>query len=203
MLPDSYCDRWQTQRFVRRYQDGYPNSSDASDRLQEFLRLDRRLETISENLHPDFRYSGPSSFTSPKIDPYTLFSLQSLYRLCACVLHLSFVPLFSSTPQDPEISKKLMRMCAEEAVKHSIVILDMATAFLSTRPDKSRLSSMTGFAMFVSSIVQIRSLSAQGKIKTHAGHLKAAISILTELTQYWAPLRGLASKPVSLSEYTS
>jgi hypothetical protein len=191
MLPNAYCDRWQIQRFVGRYQDGH--SRDPSDRLQEFLKLDRRLETLSENLHTDFKYSGPSSFTSPKLDPYTLFSLQCLYRLCACALHSSLVPLFSSTPSDPEISKKLVRMCAEEAVKHSMITLDMATAFLNTRPDKSRLSSMTGYAMFVSSAVKIRSLGAQGKLRTHAGHLKAAITILRYLNEYWSPLRGLVS----------
>ncbi len=196
MLPSANCNRWQIQRFVRRHQDG--NSSDTSERLDEFLKLDRRLESIGEKLPLDFKYSGPSSFTSPKLDPYTLFSLQSLYRLCACALHSSLVPLFSSTPPDPDISKKLVRMCAEEAVKHSVITLDMATSFLSIRPDKSRLSSMTGYAMFVSSAIQIRSLGAQGKLKTHAGHIRAAISILRELNQYWTPLRALVSKSTTL-----
>lgn len=200
MIPDADPDRWQTQRFVRRYQDGYSNPDDTSERLQEFLRLDRRLEMITENLHPDFKYSGPSSFTSPKLDPYILFSLQSLYRLCACTLYSSFVPLFSSTPADPEISKNLVRMCAEQVVKHSVIALDMANAFLSIHPDKSRLSSMTGFAIFVTSLIQIRSLGAQGKLKTHAGHLKAAISILKELNLYWIPLRSLVSETVYLSQ---
>jgi hypothetical protein len=196
MLLNAYGSRWQIQRFVRRYQDG--QSSDPSDRLQEFLKLDRRLETVFENLHADFKYSGPASFISPKLDLYTLFSLQCLYRLCACVLHSSLVPLFSSIPSDPEISKKVVRMCAEEAVKHSVITLDMATAFLNTRPDKSRLSSMTGYAMFVSSAVQIRSLGVQGKLGTHAGHLKAAIAILRHLNEYWAPLRGLVSNFICL-----
>lgn len=195
MLPNAYCGRWQIQRFVKSYQDGH--SSDPADRLQEFLTLDRRLETVFENLHSDFKYSGPSSFTSPKLDPYTLFSLQCLYRLCACALHSSLVPLFSSDPSDPEISKNLVRMCAEETVKHSVITLDMATAFLSTRPDKSRLSSTTGYAMFVSSAVQIRSLTAQGKLKTHAGYLKAAITILRQLKEYWSLLRGLVSDFIS------
>ena len=196
MRANAHFDRWQIQQFVRRYQDG--NSHNNSDRLHEFLKLDRCLEEISNNLHPDFKYSSPASFNSLKLDPYALFSIQSLYRLCVCALHSSLVPLFSSKPPDPEISKKLVRMCAEETVKQSAITLDMATAFLSIRPDKSRLSSMTGFAMFVSSAIQIRSLGAQRKLNTHAGYLKAAVSILKDLNQYWTPLRSLVSNSIYL-----
>jgi hypothetical protein len=192
---NAYCGRWEISRFVKRHQEG--QSSDATDRLQAFLKLDRRLEIVYESLHSDLKYSGPSSFISPKLDPYILFSIQCLYRVCACALHSSFVPLFSSTPSDSGISKKLIRMCAEEAVKHSMITLDMATAFLSIRPEKSRLSSMTGYAMFISSAIQVRSLSAQGKLRTHAGHLKAAASILKQLKEYWYPLRDMVSISVS------
>jgi hypothetical protein len=79
-------------------------------------------------------------------------------------------------------------------MKHSAMLLDMATAFLSTRPDISRLPSITGFAMFVASTIHFKSLVAQRKLQTYgAGRLKAAVSILERLKEYWAYLNGLVS----------
>jgi len=181
---------WEIQHFVKQYVDNYPG--DSLKRISTLLALDRRLEIFFENLHPDFRYLGLSSFTSLKTDPCRLFSLHCIYHLCACVLHSSIVPIFSGTPSDPQISKKLARMSAEEAVKHSMITIDMAMAFLSICPDKSRLSGITGYALFVSSTVQFKSLSAQGKLQSQGtSRCNAAILILEQLKEYWCPLRGM------------
>lgn len=85
-------------------------------------------------------------------------------------------------------------MAAEESVKHAAVILDMATAFMGTRPDISRLPSMVGFAMFVASTIQFKSLGAQRKLQTYGtARFKAAIVILDRLKEYWDSLQGLVS----------
>jgi hypothetical protein len=97
---------------------------------------------------------------------------------------------------NPYISKKAVRLSAEESVKHAAVVLDMATAFMSSRPDISRLQSMVGFAMFVASTIQFKSLVAQRKLQIYGtGRFKAAIMILDRLKEYWDPLQGSVSLP--------
>lgn len=188
--PSLIDNRWEIQHFVRHHNERQAN--DSSERIHTLLALDRRLELIFESFPPDFKYLGPVSFISSKLDPYKLFSLHCLYRVCGAVLHSSIVPLFSSNQPDPEIPQKYLRMCAEEALRHSKLTLNLCSAFLRIRPDKSRLTSLTGYALFVSSSIHFRSLSAQGKLQTcQMNNLRAAISIIDHLKEYWHPLQGL------------
>jgi hypothetical protein len=170
-------------------------------RFATLHELDGRLGLVLENLHPDLRYVGASTFAVVKLDPYKLFELHCLYRLCACALHSSVVPLFSSTPStNTTASSKMVRLSAEEAVKHAVTTLKMATVFLSAiRPDISRLPSITGFAMYVASVIYVKSLVAQRELTSapsnttnfpHIGRLKAAVSILDRLKDYWLTLNG-------------
>jgi hypothetical protein len=185
--------RWDIQRFVRQNVD---SSYDSLRRVSRLVILDRRLEIFFENLHPDFRYPGLASFTSPKTDPYRLFSLLCLSNLCACALYSSIVPVFSGTPSDSRIPKKLSGMYAEEAVKCSMFIADIATAFLGICPDISRLSGLSGYALFVSCSVQFKALSAQGQLQSKGtGHCNAAISILKHLKEHSHPLQGIVHCP--------
>lgn len=85
-------------------------------------------------------------------------------------------------------------MSAEEAVDHSMLLIDLAADFLTTSPDKSRLPSMIGYAMFVAATIQFKSLGAQGKLRDYSlARLYPAVSILDQLKEYWRPLRGLVS----------
>jgi hypothetical protein len=182
--------RWEIQNFVKQYVDDGPH--DFPEKISTLLALDRRLEIGFENLDASFRYIGPQSFTYDTIDPYKVFLLNCVYHLCACVLHSSIVPLFSTAASDPQISKKFVRMSAGEAFKHSMLIIDMAAGFLSISPDISRLSSVTGYALFVSSSVQFKSLSAQGRLyNQRTSRFNAALLILKHLKGYWRPLQGL------------
>lgn len=181
--------RWEIQHFVK--QDNDITEDNATD-IAALVLLDRKLENFQEKLHPILAYQGPNTFASPMIDPYRLFGLHCIAHVCACVLHSSVVPLFSNNTPNPQMSKKLVRLSAEEAVKHSGLLVEMAEAFLPACPDKSRLSAMTGYAVFVSVSIQFKALLAQGKLESHGiGHCRAAISILETLKGYWAPLQNL------------
>lgn len=71
---------------------------------------------------------------------------------------------------------------------------------MSSRPDISRLPSIVGFAMFVGSTIQFKSLQAQRKLQTYGtGRFKAAIFILERLKAYWDSLEGLVSRSCLLS----
>jgi hypothetical protein len=169
---------------------------DSLNRIPKFLALDRRLEIFLEKLHPDFCYLGLSSLTPLKTDPYRLFSLHCIYHLCACILHSSIVPVFSGVASDPQIPKRFSRMSAKEAIKHSTIVLDMATTFLNICTDVTRLSGVTGYALFVSSSVQFKSLSAQGKLQNHGiGRCNAAILMLQQLKAYSRPLQVIVFYP--------
>jgi hypothetical protein len=182
--------RWEIQNFVKQHVDS--DLHDFPKKISTLLALDRHLEIGFENLHTDFRYIGPQSFANDTIDPYKVFLLNCVYHLCACVLHSTIVPVFSTAASDPQISKKFVRLSAEESVKHSMLIIDMAAAFLSISPDISRLSSVTGYALFVSSSIQFKSLSAQGILHNQRiSRFNAALLILKHLKVYWHPLRGL------------
>jgi hypothetical protein len=180
------------QRFLKL--PGDDTAYDASIKIAGLLELDRRLGKVFDDLHPDLRYVNVATFTASKLDKYRIFSFHTLYRSTSCSLHSSVVPLFANTAMNPHISTKVRRLSAEECVKHAAIILDMATALMSSRPDISRLPSMVGFAMFVASVIQFKSLSAQRKLETFGtGRFKAAILILDCLKEYWDSLRGLVS----------
>lgn len=180
---------WEIQHFIKQHMGG--SHHDSLSRLPTFLTLDRRLEIFLEKLHLDFRF-GLSSSAPLKTDPYRLFSLHCIYHLCGCILHSSIVPIFSNVSSNPQISKRFIRTSAKEAIKHSNIIADMATTFLNICTDVSRLSGITGYALFVSSSVQFKSLSAQGKLQSHGiNRCIAAIAMLQKLKEYSRPLQGI------------
>lgn len=163
-------------------------------RISKLTSLDRRLEDVYENIHPDFRSTTSAALANAKCDPYRLFGLHAIYHLCACALHSSIVPVFSGASPDPHISKKQTRLSAEESVKHSIMLADMATTFTSIYIDKSRISSFTGYALFVSCNIQFKARVAQGRLRSHGtSRLNAAISIIEELKDYWQPQGSIVS----------
>lgn len=181
---------WEVQRFSK-----VPSEEtlhDASRKIAGLLELDRRMAKVYDSFHPHLQFVNATTFTSPKIDKYRLLTLHLLYRASNCALHSSIVPLFSNSTTNPHVSKKVVRLSAEESVKHAALILDMATAFMSSRPDISRLPSIVGFAMFVASTIQFKSLGAQRKLQTYGtSRFRAAIFILDRLKEYWDSLQGL------------
>ncbi|KAL5315282.1 hypothetical protein ACEPPN_016149 [Leptodophora sp. 'Broadleaf-Isolate-01'] len=180
---------WEIQHFVKHKGS---NPADPSGRIATLFELDRRLGIVFENFHPDLRYQQADSLTSAKLDPYRLFSIHCLYRLCACALHTSIVPLFSESPSTPLVSKKLVRISAEESVKHASLMLDMASVLLTTRPDISRLPSIIGYAMFVACTVHFKSLVAQRRLQKYGtSRFRGAVCILEQLKEYWATNQGL------------
>ena len=188
---DSVC-RWEVQRFLK--VPGEETLHGASTKIAGLLELDRRMAKIYDSFHPHLQFVNATTFTSPKIDKYRLLTLHLLYRASNCALHSSIVPLFSNSTTNPHVSKKVVWLSAEESVKHAALMLDMATAFMSSRPDISRLPSIVGFAMFVASTVQFKSLGAQRKLQTYGtGRFRAAIFILDRLKEYWDSLQGLVS----------
>jgi len=169
-------------------------ATNSSSIIAEIFEFDRRLGKVFEEFHPDLQYVNADTFLSPKIDKYRLFALHTLFRSTNCALHSSTVPLFSNTPRNPHFSKKAVRLSAEESVKHSALILDMATAFMSSRPDISRLTSLVGFAMFVATTIQLKSLIVQRKLQTYGtGRFRAAITILDHMRRYWNSLQNFVS----------
>jgi len=87
-------------------------------------------------------------------------------------------------------------MSAKEAIKHSTIIIDMATTFLNICTDVTRLSGITGYALFVSSFIQFKSLSAQGKLQSHGiSRCNAAILMLQHLKEYSRPLQEIVFYP--------
>jgi hypothetical protein len=173
---------------------------DSLKRLSQLQELDQQLELIHDNLNPDFQYTDQSSFANREVrHSYQLFSVHALYHLCVCTVHSSIVPVFSNIPPDPRISKKLTRLSAEEAVKHSLKLCNMATDFLGIVPDKSRCPSFSAYAMFVAASIQFKSLGAQGLLRNDSiGRLYPAISILERVKRIWRPLEGLVRNRQSL-----
>ena len=167
----------------------------------KFLELDQRVRLVFEKFPADFQYLNSDSFQSPKLNPYSLFSLHSLYRLCSCTLHSSIIPLFSNNSTNRHIPKKFSRWSVEESVRHTESILDMATAFLATRPDTSRIPSFSGYSLFVACSIYFKCLVAQRKLHIQdMSRFKAAISILRNIKEYWAVIQGLVrTSPTSLS----
>lgn len=87
-------------------------------------------------------------------------------------------------------------MSAEEALKHSQTLLNMATEFLGIHPERTRCPSFSAYAMFVAASIQFKSLSAQGLLRSDSvGRLYPAISIIERVKRIWHPLEGLVRCP--------
>lgn len=179
--------RVEIRRFVDTLKD--IKDRDVQDTVAKFLDLDSKLGSALDYLGPDLRYVDLATFTSQKGDNCKLFWLHGLYRLGALTLHSALVPVFSNDPPHPHISKKLVRLSAEEVIRHSSFALDMATAFLNTNPDLSRMASTTAYVMFVTINLHFRYLVAQRTLRAHGlGRFKAAIFIIDRLKIYWSNL---------------
>ncbi|KAH6669036.1 hypothetical protein B0J14DRAFT_155469 [Halenospora varia] len=176
--------------FTKLYEPSDPKR--VPEMMSAFFELDAKLGLAIDHLDPSIRHSNVAAFKSPKVNPHLLFWLHGLYRLCACTLHSFFVPLFSNIPPHSLVSRKLVRISAEEVVKHAALTLDMATAFLSTKPDISRLPSTTGYSLYVAVTLHFKSLVAQRKVgSSHMGRLRAALLIIERLKLYWNTVQGL------------
>ncbi|CAG8958161.1 hypothetical protein HYFRA_00000512 [Hymenoscyphus fraxineus] len=185
--------RVEIRRFVDTLKD--IKEMDVQRTVATFLELDSKLSLALDYLGPEHRYADLATFTSQKCDNYKLFWLHGLYRLGALTLHSSLVPVFSNDPPHPLISKKLVRLSAEEVIRHSACTLDMATAFLNTNPDLSRMASTTAYLLFVAINLHFRALVAQRTLRIHGlGRFKAAIFIIDRLQIYWTTLSGLWTK---------
>lgn len=172
--------------------------------------MDRQLEVFHEDIASEYRYINPKSFSNAKY-PYRVWAVHCLYHLNLCALHSSVVPIFSSTPADSKLSKKLIRLCAEQAIKSSLIIADLANVFVSMQMDVTQvgkrrtssgnamltslqLNSIFGYAIFVASCIHFKSLGAQRKLRSHGiGRLYGAITILKTLKEMWYPLKPLVS----------
>jgi hypothetical protein len=182
--------RWEIHRFVKLYAEKGPH--DTSKRIPTLQKLYCQLDKINEKMQPAYRYKDMWSFGSgDKTLDYQVFFLQCIYHLCACTLHSSILPVFSSSPPDPQIHKTFSRISAKQTVKHSKTLINMATAFLAIHKNRSRLPTLIGYAMFVAATIQCKSLEAQGKLESHSiDHLYPAVSILEELKKHWRTLQG-------------
>lgn len=162
--------------------------------LSSMQALDHRLDTLFDKLNSIVQFEAPGPASS--VESYLLFVVHCLYHLCVCTLSSSLVPLFSSIASNSQVSKKLSRVSAEETIKHSNALLDIASSFVRNGADVSKLPSMTGFALFVAATVQFKALSAQGKLQGRAmERMYPAIRMIQELKGYWRPL----AVPVSSS----
>jgi hypothetical protein len=93
------------------------------------------------------------------------------------------------------MSKKMVRLSAEEAVKHASSLLEMADAFLSAKADPARLPSVAGFAMFIACVIQFKSLGAQRKLQVAGtSSFTASICVLSSVKLYWTSLREMVCR---------
>ncbi|KAH8810679.1 hypothetical protein F5884DRAFT_258528 [Xylogone sp. PMI_703] len=180
---------WEIQHFIK-LKDENNQPTVSAQKLPQFFDLDRRLNSVFDNLHPHLQYINSNLSPSQNGDPYKLFSLHNLYHLCACTLHSSIVPLFSDMPNSAKISKRIVSLSVQDSIRHAMILLDMATVFMGARLDVSRLPSITGYAMFVAAAIHFKSLVSQRKFKSqNIGRFKAALFILHELKKYWTTLQ--------------
>ncbi|KAG9237163.1 hypothetical protein BJ875DRAFT_481590 [Amylocarpus encephaloides] len=182
---------------VRRFETslGDMNDENVSELISTFLNLDSKLSVALDRLGPNFRQTSSASFASSEVDASKIFFIHSLHRLCALSLHASLVPVFSNISPSTLVPKKLVHLSAEEVVKHAALTLDMATAFMNTNPDVSRLPSAAAYSMFVAVTLHFKSLVAQRKLHASSmGRFKAALYIIDILGDYWATSNGLWTK---------
>lgn len=187
--------RWEIQRAVKAYAEN--PSKDFSKTTGNIQDLDHRLDQAHERLLSYGTPEVPCSTSSS--ESYLLFSVLCLYHLCACTLTSTMVPLFSNIPSNPLVSKKMSRICAEDAIRHASELLELAAKFVVNQADAARLPSTIGFAMFVASTIHFRTLGAQNKLRSHGlDKIHPAIVMVQELKSYWRPLSG----PVSIKSAT-
>lgn len=174
------------QRFVKQ---SPKDDADPSSILSQLHAIDEKLEDYRDLISAEYNY--PLNLeAAPTVDFYAAFSLNYLYHMCCCYLHSSIVPVFSRRPRVSKLSRKILRLSAEQAIAHSARITDITNHFLSQQPDVSKLWPVIGYGAFVCSSVQLRySIASNALSALQIERLRVHFHLLDGLKRYWAPLQ--------------
>jgi hypothetical protein len=184
--------RWEVQHFVFSMQRNRDTSCDPTSKI---YLLDEKLEGLHDRMDDSIRYdpSGVRASTNPVISS-RIFSLNYLYHLCLCYLHSAVVPMLSCGMHIPNLSRKTLQLAAEQARRHSSIMVEMTEKFLVRKGDITKLWPIVGYGAYVCAAIQLRCFLAFRDL-SHRNLERVAIllRITGELKNYWENLQPLVS----------
>ncbi|KAL6414104.1 hypothetical protein AUP68_00620 [Ilyonectria robusta] len=183
-------DRWEVQQFVPSLQQGNRSPSNWGS---ELLLLDQKLESLYDQMNASLKYDQSRAGTrnNPRYLG-RLFSLNYLYHLCVSYLHSSLVPVLSCSMRTPNVSRSMLRLAAEQALKHSTIMTNMTEHFLTQRTAISKLWPIVGYGAYVCAAIQLRYFLALGILtEERLERTRVHLKIVDELRKYWKTLQPL------------
>jgi hypothetical protein len=184
--------RWEVQHFVFSMQQNRDASCDPTSKI---YLLDERLEDLHDRMDDSIRYetSGVGAGNNP-VASSRIFSLNYLYHLCLCYLHSAVVPMLSCGTQIPNLSRKTLQLAAEQAWRHSSIMVDMTEKFLMRKGATSKLWPIVGYGAYVCAAIQLRCFLALGDLSDqHLERVAVLLRVTGELKNYWKNLQPLVS----------
>ncbi|KAH7139964.1 hypothetical protein B0J13DRAFT_69292 [Dactylonectria estremocensis] len=181
---------WEVQQFVQSLQQGGCSPSHWAPKI---LLLDQKLESLYDRMDPSLQYdlSSPGTRNNPR-HLGRLCSLNYLYHLCVSYLHSSLVPVLSCSMQTPKISRSMLRLAAEQALKHSTIMTNISQHFMTQKTAVSKLWPIVGYGAYVCAAIQLRYFLAL-RILTdeRLERAKVHLKLVDELSNYWMTLKPL------------
>ncbi|KAH7002617.1 hypothetical protein EDB80DRAFT_578829 [Ilyonectria destructans] len=181
---------WEVQQFVPSLQQGNRSPSNWGS---ELLLLDQKLESLYDQMNASLRYDQSRAGTrnNPRYLG-RLFSLNYLYHLCVSYLHSSLVPVLSCSMRTPNISRSMLRLAAEQALKHSTIMTNITEHFLTQRTAISKLWPIVGYGAYVCAAIQLRYFLALGILtEERLERTRVHLKLVGELKEYWKTLQPL------------
>ncbi|KAH7129129.1 hypothetical protein EDB81DRAFT_808764 [Dactylonectria macrodidyma] len=181
---------WEVQQFVQSLQQGGCGPSQWASKI---LLLDQKLESLYDRMDPSLRYdlSSPGTGNTPR-HLGRQCSLNYLYHLCVAYLHSSFVPVLSCSMQTPKISRSVLRLAAEQALKHSTIMTNISQHFVAQRTAVSKLWPIVGYGAYVCAAIQLRYFLALRILTVERlERAKVHLKLVGELSDYWKTLKPL------------
>lgn len=160
--------------------------------------LEERLHDLHASMDERVQYfssSGETSTSSTTLGQ--VFSLNFTYHLCFCYMCSALVPILSCGIQVPTLPKRLLRLAAEQAWKHSSIMVDMTEHFLSRKGVISKLWPIVGYGAYVCTVIQLRCFFALRSLTV--ARLKRCENLLCltgELKNYWGNINTFVSPEI-------
>ncbi|KAH7064329.1 hypothetical protein BKA63DRAFT_525206 [Paraphoma chrysanthemicola] len=181
---------WEVQHLVFTMQE---NRQPLYDPTPKIYALDERLHDLHASMDDLVRYFSSTVKTSTNSTTLSrIFSLNFTYHLCLCYMYSALVPILSCGIQVPTLPKRLLRLAAEQAWKHSSIMVDMTEHFLSRKGVISKLWPIVGYGAYVCAAIQLRCLLALGSLTmARLKRCESLLRLIGELKNYWGNVSSL------------
>lgn len=180
------------------------SSLDSKLWLSELYALDSQLESLLNSIPIGNKHSQPT-LTSGTTRPANLdasasstFSLRYICHMCFCYLYSAIIPSLSGVQDTSGIPSKFSHAAAAQVTSHSAAMTELATSYIATQSDLSRLWPIVGYSAFFCASIQIRCFKILGSASiSYLNRVVPHVELCRAVQVHWSSLQPMVRRPGS------